>query len=136
MKKSVLLVDDNNVDIFINRSVMTALGVVKEFHTAPNGQEALEIIKLYQDGLIEIPDVILLDLNMPVMDGFGFIQAFQSLNFPDKGKVLIIVLTSSSSTEDENRVKAMGIKHYLSKPLKQESVQAILHQEFGNQRCA
>ena len=136
MKKSVLLVDDNNVDNFINQKVMSSLGLVKEIHTALNGEQALNIFNQYQNGTIAIPDVILLDLNMPVMDGLGFIQAFQSLNFPHKENVLIIVLTSSSSSEDMNRVKGLGIKHYLTKPLTQEIIQTILHQEFSNQKCA
>jgi CheY-like chemotaxis protein len=136
MKKSVLLVDDSNIDNFINQKVMSSLGLVREIHTALNGEQALQVFNQYQNGVIAIPDVILLDLNMPVMDGFGFIQAFQSLNFPHKENVLIIVLTSSSNSDDMNRVKQLGIKHYLTKPLTQESIQSILNQEFSNQKCA
>lgn len=136
MKKSVLLVDDSNVDNFINQKVMSSLGLVKEIHTALNGEQALEVFNQYQNGTIAIPDIILLDLNMPVMDGYGFIEAFQSLNFPHKENVLIVVLTSSSSSEDFNRVKGLGIKHYLSKPLTQETIQAVLNQEFSGQKCA
>jgi CheY-like chemotaxis protein len=136
MKKSVLLVDDSTIDNFINQKVMSSLGLVKEIHTALNGEQALEVFNRYQNGTISIPDVILLDLNMPVMDGYGFIQAFQSLKFPHKENVLIIVLTSSSSSDDMNRVKGLGIKHYLTKPLTQERIQAILNLEFANQKCA
>jgi CheY-like chemotaxis protein len=132
MKKNVLLVDDNNIDNFIHERVVSSLGLVKEVQTAFNGEQALKVFNQHQV-TTTVPDIILLDLNMPVMDGFGFIEAFQELKFPEKENVLIIVLTSSSSASDITRVKGMGIKHYLTKPLTHERIQSILHQEFSNE---
>ena|ERR1041385_1362825 len=117
MKKSVLLVDDNSIDTMINEKIITSLGLFKEVHKASDGNRALKIFNHYQNGTAQIPDIILLDLNMPVMDGFTFIQAFQSLNFPRKENVLIVIVTSSDNPSDVKLAKNMGIKYYLTKPL-------------------
>ena len=136
MKKNVLLVDDSNIDTIINEKIISSLGLVKEVHHAENGEQALKIFNLYQSGTIEIPDIILLDLNMPVMDGFGFIQAFQALNFPNKEKVLIVIVTSSDDPSDIQLAKNLGIKYFLTKPLSSASVQSIIEQEFNNSAAA
>ena len=132
MKKSVLLVDDNNIDSMINEKVISSLGIFKEVHKASDGAQALEIFNRYQSGLTVIPDIILLDLNMPVMDGFGFIQAFQSLEFPRKENVLIVIVTSSTNPSDMKLAMNLGVKYYLTKPLTAESVLSIILQEFGD----
>src|ERR1041385_7806652 len=130
MKKSVLLVDDSTIDSMINEKIISSLGLFKEVHKAENGAQALKIFNLYQSGTAEIPDIILLDLNMPVMDGFGFIQAFQSLTFPRKENVLIIIVTSSSNPSDIKLAKSLGVKYYLTKPITEEGVRSIIQQEF------
>ncbi len=132
MNKSVLLVDDNSVDTFINERVVSSLGLFKMVHKAENGAEALQIFNHYQSGTAEIPDIILLDLNMPIMDGFGFIQAFQALNFPHKENVLIVIVTSSGSPSDKKLAETLGIKYFLSKPLTQDSIRSVIQQEFDN----
>lgn len=132
MKKSVLLVDDNSIDSMINEKVISSLGIFKEVHKASDGAQALEIFNRYQSGLTVIPDIILLDLNMPVMDGFGFIQAFQSLEFPRKENVLIVIVTSSTNPSDMKLATNLGVKYYLTKPLNAESVRSIILQEFGD----
>src|SRR6188768_2977932 len=107
MKKSVLLVDDSHIDTLINERILDSLGLVQQFHKAINGEQALEIIEHYKNGVEVVPDIILLDLNMPVMDGFEFIQAFKALKFPQKEKMLIIILTSSSSPADIERANQL-----------------------------
>jgi CheY-like chemotaxis protein len=108
------------------------MGLFKEVHKAADGEQALKIFNHYHSGTVEIPDIILLDLNMPVMDGFGFIQAFQSLTFPRKDNVLIVIVTSSTNPSDMNLAKSLGVRYFLTKPITQESVKTIIQQEFCN----
>jgi len=126
MDKNVLLVDDDSVCNFINEVTLNKLGVAKEIHSALNGQEALDLINGYFLGDRSIPDVILLDLNMPIMDGFQFIEAFKRLEYPKKDKILIVVLTSSANPEDVKKAKSLGVDHYMTKPINEEKLLALL----------
>jgi CheY-like chemotaxis protein len=94
MKKSILLIDDEKVFHLINVKVIEYSGLECEVETATSGTQALEIINKYLIGNISVPDVIFIDLNMPVMDGFQFIRAFKSMEFPHKNKVTLVILTS------------------------------------------
>lgn len=64
-----------------------------------------------------MPDVILLDLNMPLLNGFEFIRALRNLSLPHAGNIDIIILTSSEDPNDVHQAKLMGVDHYLLKPL-------------------
>lgn len=126
MDKRVLLVDDDKICNFITEATLNRLGIAKEIHSALNGKEALDLLNDYFTGDRAIPDIILLDLNMPIMDGFQFIEAFKRLDYPKKDKVLIVVLTSSENPEDIIKAKKMGVDHYLTKPLNEAKLLAVL----------
>lgn len=120
--KNILLVDDDNIFNFINTKLLESSGIAGEIHTAGNGQEALDLLNNYFTGTASLPDVILLDLNMPVMDGFGFIEAFKKLRLPKKENVSIVIVTSSADPNDMRRAKEMGITTYLTKPVSREAL--------------
>ena len=126
MKKNVLLVDDDKISNFINSKVLSRLGLVREIHTAINGLDALDHIKdQYKEGILE---VIFVDLNMPVMDGFQFIEAFLKLDDAITSKAKLVIVTSSEAIEDIRRAKQLGIKNYLIKPIQEEDVLRIFNQ--------
>jgi len=126
MNKNVLLVDDDMICNFITETTLNRLGIAKEVHSALNGQEALDLLNSYFLGDVSIPDIIFLDLNMPIMDGFQFIDAFKKLDFPKKEKILIVILTSSINPKDLEKAKSLGIDHYMTKPVNEEKVLALL----------
>lgn len=125
--KNVLLVDDDNTFQFIGKALLKYVGVPPEnIQTALSGKHALEhLMNLYAAGK-SLPDLILLDLNMPVMDGFGFLEAFNKLDHPEKDKSKIIVLTSSHNSNDMERVRKFGITNYMTKPLQEDALRAEL----------
>ena len=124
--KKILLVDDDEIFNFISTKTLQKLGLAQDIHCALNGQDALTLINDYFAHSRSMPDIILLDLNMPVLDGFGFIEAIKKMNLAGLDKVKIIVITSSQSPRDIERVKQMGIKHYLTKPISQEDLLAAI----------
>jgi len=124
--KNVLLVDDDAVFNFLSKKVVERMGFAQDIHTALNGREALDLFNSYYQGARSLPDVILLDLNMPIMDGFSFLQAFQSLNLTSKDTVKIIVVTSSQDPEDMERAKKLGVAEYLVKPLQEKKLREAL----------
>jgi CheY-like chemotaxis protein len=102
------------------------MGAVNEIHSALNGKEAIDLLNDYFQGSRAMPDIIFLDLNMPIMDGFGFIEAFRKLNIPNKEKVRIVIVTSSQDPKDMERARSMGIQHYLTKPISEEKLRTAL----------
>ncbi|MBX2911414.1 MAG: response regulator [Cyclobacteriaceae bacterium] len=126
MMKRILLVDDDKICNFIAESTLNRLGVAKEVHSALNGQEALDLFNGYFQGDVAVPDIIFLDLNMPIMDGFQFIDAFKKLDFPKKENILIVILTSSMNPQDIQQAKSLGIDHYMAKPINEEKIMTLL----------
>jgi CheY-like chemotaxis protein len=96
MKKiTVLLVDDDTTCTFLCQKVLDSIEVTKQVYTARNGMEALEVLDKCLSGEVCMPDLILLDLSMPIMDGFQFIHAFKNLHFYNKDRILIVITSSS-----------------------------------------
>ncbi len=130
IKKNVLLVDDDKIFNLLNQKTLQQMGVANEIHTALNGKEAIDLINDYYRGAKIMPEIILLDLNMPIMDGFSFIEAFQRLNVPNKDKTKIIIVSSSNDERDMKRAEELGIHNYLTKPLLEEDLRAVLNLEW------
>jgi CheY-like chemotaxis protein len=131
MKKNILLVDDDKIFNFLSEKTITSLGLANEVHFALNGREALELLELYRDGKLSRPDIIFLDLNMPIMNGYEFIEAFAKLDLPEKHRITIVVLTSSADPHDIDRVKGMGIRYYFNKPLSKDEIKKMIGAEFS-----
>ncbi len=123
--KRILIVDDDAICNFLMAKLLEKTGEKNEIHSALNGEEALQAINQSWQTLHRLPDLIFLDLNMPLMDGFGFLEVYNTLNFDGK-KSLIVVVTSSSDEKDMERARQLGISHYLTKPLSVHQVQEIL----------
>jgi len=124
--KNVLIVDDDSVYNFLSTKTLEAMGFVNDIHTALNGQQALDLFGEYYSGTKHLPDFILLDLNMPIMDGFGFLEAFRRLNLPGKENVKIIIVTSSNDPKDRIRAEEFGVTQYLTKPIDEEGLRKAL----------
>lgn len=122
--KRILLVDDETIFNFLHTRILELTRVSQEIRQALNGTEALEF--LTDTSSHNTPDIILLDLTMPVMDGFAFLEAFQKLELPNKEKITIIVITSSIDQRDRLRATAMGITHYLVKPVDERELCAAV----------
>ena len=115
--KNILLVDDDQISVFLISKALELSGKAGNILTASNCEQALTLFKNDHRRSTFLPDVIFLDLNMPGMDGFGFLSAFADLAFEGKDKIRIIVLSSSINIEDFRRAKALGASGHLSKPL-------------------
>lgn len=123
-----MLVDDDQIFNFINRKTLEGMNAVNDIHTALNGQQALDLINGYFTGTRSLPEIILLDLNMPLMDGFQFLEAFNKLNLEGINRIKIIIVTSSDNPKDIQRAKSLGIEHYLTKPVSEEDLKEIFNE--------
>jgi len=123
----VMLIDDNSTDNFINERVIQMSGFSKQIITVDKGRNALDYLKVNEADLAKIPELILLDLNMPVVNGFAFLDEFIKLPEKIKTKSRIVVLTSSDKIEDIDAIKELPIiMDYISKPLSEKSLQNLL----------
>lgn len=119
--KHVLLVDDDYVSNFIADHLLNKLNVCNNVSFCRNGDEALKFLKETE----EFPELIFLDINMPVMDGFEFIETFRELNM-DSYKTRIIIYTASFTQKDVDMLKSIGFNDFIVKPLTEEKLVNVL----------
>ena len=128
-----LLVDDDETTNFINQALLQRMAVTDSILVATNGQEALDLLHTYcgQPNSPNCPALILLDMRMPVMNGLEFLEAYQRLARRHPALV-VIMLTTSLNPQDVERMQALPIAGYLTKPLTQDKVAAILRTHFSS----
>jgi CheY-like chemotaxis protein len=129
--KSVLLVDDDNINNFINERLIKKLAMTQHVNIAVNGEEALDFLKKKNNSKEPMPELILLDINMPVMDGFEFLKEYEKLNLPDKEKVVITMLTTSTNPGDVDKFNKANVASYINKPLTEPKLIEIMKKHFG-----
>jgi two-component system, chemotaxis family, response regulator Rcp1 len=108
----ILLVEDNAADVFLLREAWGDLPPCAEFHVARDGREALRV--LHGTGEALLPDLILLDLNLPVMNGYDVLQALKS--DPRTRAIPVIILSSSGAATDVNKSYQLQANSYVQKP--------------------
>lgn len=127
---SVLLVDDDMINNFINQQLIEELSVTKELNIANNGLEAIKFLEQFCDDDKGCPELILLDINMPVMDGFEFLEEFDNLTLPLKEKIKVVMLTTSTNPHDVEKLNGFSIAGFMNKPLTEEKILALVDKIF------
>ncbi len=130
--RCILLVDDDPITNFANQLLLEDLAVAEQVIVARDGREALQRIR--QQGEREPgPELILLDINMPVMNGFEFLEAYAGLDVAQQQSVVILMLTTSMNPGDMERLHQTPIRGFLNKPLTEEMVRELLRRHFNRQ---
>ncbi|WP_010232099.1 response regulator [Gillisia marina] len=123
----ILLIDDDEAVNFIHNRVIQKSGCAKEVAISRNGQEAIDFLTTMVDGKYPQPDLIFLDINMPVMNGWEFLEEYTKLEKEQKGKEIIVMLTTSLNPDDKELARKAGnIDDFHSKPLSVEDLNKIL----------
>ncbi len=124
-----MLIDDNEIDNLINQKMIEASSITENIYTHTGAKSAIEFLKNMEKMDVAdkvLPDVIFLDIDMPLMDGFQFLDEFANLTQITRKKCRIIMLTSSINPQDFNRAKKYeNVKLYLNKPLSHDSIMKI-----------
>lgn len=132
----ILLIDDDDTTNYLNQRLLNEMGVSKEIKICNNGMEAIEYLSEACFGTASnkiCPDLIFLDIKMPVMDGFSFLDEYHRRNLDSQDHVIIMMLTSSASFYDLERLKNYDrVKKHFSKTLTKHDVQEVLDQFFEN----
>jgi CheY-like chemotaxis protein len=127
--RSVMLIDDNEIDNLINQKMIESASITEHIYVHTGAKSAIEFLRNMEKlDLADkvLPDVIFLDIDMPLMDGFQFLDEFEKLTSATKKKSRIVMLTSSINPQDFNRSKKyVNVKLYLNKPLTHESITGL-----------
>lgn len=125
----ILLIDDDKATNWLHQILINKLECADEIVIKGNGREALDYL-LSPEPKPRI-DLILLDLNMPVMDGWEFLARYKEADFDQKDTAVLTVLTSSLNPDDEKKIRALGGSHgYHQKPLYMDSLEGLLRMYF------
>lgn len=129
----VLLVDDDPITNFLNQRLLDELSLTEKLLVALNGKEAIALIEENCTTNTNCPALVLLDVNMPVMNGFEFLDLYEQLPVARQHPSIIIMLTTSLHPRDVQRVEALNIAGFLNKPLTKEKINDILQAHFDRQ---
>ena len=129
---SIMLVDDNPTTNFLNQTLIEQANIASTVLVAENGHEALHLLNQHcQPGSTHCPVLILLDVNMPVMNGFEFLDAYTQLP-PAQHQAKVVMLTTSILPRDLERVQQMAVASVLDKPLTTEKLELLIAQHFSS----
>jgi CheY-like chemotaxis protein len=131
----ILLIDDNETSNFLNERLLKRMNLTDHIQVVTNGKQALDYLEQlsrqdWQAGNQGVkPELILLDINMPVLDGFEFLELFQHLNAGFREGIHIAMLSTSNHPQDTGKAGEFNA-YYLTKPLTIEKMEALLARHF------
>jgi CheY-like chemotaxis protein len=122
---TVLVVDDDDNSCFVAKKLLKREGIGKEVITAYNGKDALQKLQAIAANGRKLPELIFLDIKMPVMNGFEFLDEVTKLEELDLSQTRIYVCSSSVNSKDKEKADLYQIAGYIPKPLTQEILREI-----------
>ena len=134
----ILLIDDDETTNHVNLRTLKRTNIAQDIKIFMDGEQALDYLKQACQPNIapagyKCPDLFFLDIKMPVMDGFEFLDAYQEVNLNAQRATQIMMLTSSASFYDLNRLESYEVvKRHFPKPLSDYDVKQIIQDFFPN----
>jgi CheY-like chemotaxis protein len=134
--EKVLLVDDDAVTNMMHRRVIERSGRVRSIDVATDGSEALALLRADLANARPLPDLIFLDINMPGMGGFEFLEHYADLHIAPDASLIIVMLSTSLLKADHARAVAdPNVHSFCDKPLRIEKLLELV-EEFQSTRAA
>lgn len=129
--KNVLLIDDSESDNFYHERKIRKMGITDNIHICYSGQEALDYLRSELEGIHPQPTLIFLDINMPGMNGWEFLEQYETLEVAQQGEVVLTMLSNSIDVRDQERAgNFKAVRGYYGKPLSEDYLLSILKQHF------
>lgn len=122
----VMLVDDNDTDNFISKRIIEITKFANRVEVKNSGKSALDYLRDNQDNVDNLPNLIFLDINMPIVDGFVFLYEFEKFNDSIKDKCKVIILSSSDNKRDIDKiVNNNHVIKFITKPLTETALEEV-----------
>nr|WP_084406904.1 response regulator [Pedobacter panaciterrae] len=124
---NMLVIDDDDINIFIIKKVIEKTGYEVDMISKSNGQLAVDYLTSITNNVEIFPHIILVDINMPVLNGWEFLEAYEKLNILQR-KVDLYMLSSSVYEYDIEKAKSFkSVNGFISKPLTIDRLKELLH---------
>lgn len=131
MKKKlncILLVDDDHDDNLYHQIILDEMNIAHRIDVVLNGLDALAYLK---NENVEAPEIIFLDLNMPKMNGWEFLEHYKHLNKEQKARVVLVILTTSANPDHIKKAKEIEeVTGFETKPLTKQMLHDLLNKHF------
>lgn len=125
--KTLTLIDDDEIFVFLTKKAIEKTKLIDQIKVFDNGLDAIIFLKENKDNIEILPEVIFLDLNMPVMDGWQFLEEYILLHPTIGKKITVYICSSSISPDDIKRAKAINeVADYIIKPITKEKLIEII----------
>ena len=129
--KHILLVDDDEISNFVTEDLLRELGLAEEITTSANGELALSYIReglKFQSNGSKLPELILLDINMPVMDGLTFVEKLSKIAPADYKPVIVFLLTTPLRGNEMNRLREINdwVSGFIDKPVDKDELEQLI----------
>jgi CheY-like chemotaxis protein len=125
---SVCIIDDDELYTFLLSKILERNHLYKNITNFLNGEEAITAFKSWEASKSPFPDIVLLDINMPIMDGWDFIEAYKQLSPEAKKNTKVFIMSSSIAQTDIDKSKSYKeISAYLFKPVSEETLVNIFN---------
>ena len=123
-----IIIDDSQLDCFIAEKIIQNTGTFSSVKTYTQALEALEVIK-GSGGKKDAVTIIVLDIQMPLMNGFQFVEAFEQLSEEIRAEYVIFMFSSSINENDKNRIENYAsIRRFYGKPISKDTVAKMIEQ--------
>ncbi|HEY1063248.1 MAG TPA: response regulator [Daejeonella sp.] len=127
LKSRVFIIDDDPIHQRIAQIMISKHNLFDEYFSYTDAQKALDFLQENKNNKEALPDVILLDLNMPVLDGWDFLETFETLIKEFKKNIRVFIVSSSVDEKDLIRSKSyVAVKGFISKPLSPDIIRSII----------
>lgn len=128
----ILLIDDNDADNHYHQIIIEQMNITESVQIAENGLEALAFLKKENQ---VAPELIFLDINMPKMNGWEFLDEYKNLDAQQKAEIVIVMLTTSANPDDIKRAETIAeVNGFKVKPLTEEMLNEILEKHFSSSK--
>ncbi len=130
--KKALIIDDNEIDRFVAKRMLEKRFFCEEVVLIESAPKALSYLKSMEHTPEELPQFIFLDIRMPEMDGFGFLDEYEKLPASLRSHCIMLMLSSSLDASDHERaLKSPYVKRFINKPLDSQNIESLQQEYLG-----